>query len=403
MLNSNVMLLGFTVPDDVANDLFSVDPSPAVQTHKFAWSFARSLSYGFNSVYLVSACPIQNFPVARRLFFRGGFFCANGLNGTYISFVNLIVIKHVTRFISCLVDVPKIIKKNKIDWIFVHGVHSPFLFFGFLAKLFGIKFSVILTDPPGVVLRTDGFFAKLLKKFDSYVVKSILNNTDFVVALAPELASHLVGERPSLVFPGVLDVAVEKFLPSLEDDNSKRKPFTIVYAGGLNAIYGVDRLIEAVLGIEETPVLLKLFGRGDQENNVVELAKKDRRFFYGGFVGNDVLLPELSGADILINPRPSGEDFSRMSFPSKLIEYLAIGRPVLTTRIVSIPDSFKEHFYFIEDESALGIRAALLRVMSIPAEDLLDKGRKAKCFVVGEVSEASIGARIEGFIRNLSV
>ena len=60
MTKPNVMLLGFTVPDEVAKQLFSLDTGPAVQTHKFAWSLTRALQSGFGRVVLASACPLQN-------------------------------------------------------------------------------------------------------------------------------------------------------------------------------------------------------------------------------------------------------------------------------------------------------------------------------------------------------
>jgi glycosyltransferase involved in cell wall biosynthesis len=90
-----------------------------------------------------------------------------------------------------------------------------------------------------------------------------------------------------------------------------------------------------------------------------------------------------------------------MSFPSKLIEYLATGRPVLTTRIQSIPESFKEHFYFIEDESVFGVCVALREIMDIPVEDRLEKGRHARNFVNDVVSEQSVGRKIAAFVNQL--
>ncbi|CAI09473.1 hypothetical protein ebA5884 [Aromatoleum aromaticum EbN1] len=398
----NILLLGFTVPDPVARKLFALDPSPAVQTHKFAWSLARTLQHGFGKLVLASACPIQNYPTARRVFFQGGRFDVGGTQGVFLGFVNLLVLKHLTRFAACLLTLPRLLRSQRVDWLFVHGIHTPFLLFGILARLTGRKLAVVLTDPPGVVLATDSRIARALKRLDVWLVSRALRHADAVIALAPELVRRLAIAKPALVFPGILDSslvadgAVNRFCAE------STGTFTIVYAGGLNRAYGVDRLLDAILGIDDVPVRLKLFGRGDQESRIRDLAASDSRIEYGGFVGNEVLQPELHAADLLINPRPTEEAFAAMSFPSKLIEYLATGRPILTTRIVSIPENYQPYFNFIDDESAFGIRRAVLDMIRMPADQRDLQGLYGQKFIYNEASEAAVGSKIVQFIQYVS-
>ncbi len=388
-----VLLLGFTVPEASAKRLFDVDSMPAIQTHKFAWSLARSLRMGSESVVLASTYPIQNYPRGRELFFRGQAFREQEFEGILLGFVNLLVLKHLTRFLSCLMVLPGFMRRHEVKWIVIHGVHTPFLVFGALARLFGKKLAVMLTDPPGVILPTDGPVSRVLKMVDAWLVKYLVGFADAIFALAPELAARIAPEKPAVIFPGILEERIAR-LAIAQRREDKEDVFTIVYAGGLSKAYGVDRLIDAVAAMVNPSVRLKLFGRGDQESRARQLAMSDPRFTYGGFVGNEVLIPELCGADLLINPRPTEQSFAVQSFPSKLIEYLATGRPVLTTRIKSMPASYGPHFLYIDDETVPGIQFAIEQVMALPKEVRHEQGRQAVEFVRADASEQAIGKRI---------
>lgn len=393
------------MPDEIARPLFAMDPIPAIQTHKFGWSFARALQQAFGDVTLVSACPVQNFPLVRRLMFRGGTFASHGMRGVILGFVNVLLLKHLTRLMACFVTAFPLIKRERIDWIFIHGLHTPYLVFGLLSRLFGCRMAVVLTDPPGVVLVTDEGIARLMKMVDAWLIKKILGCADAVLALAPDLASTLAPGRPALVFPGILESTLDDYGGPVDCAASATasRPFTIVYAGGLSQAYGVDRLVEAVLKLQpEVSVCLKLYGRGDQEEKIRLLAAENPRFIYGGFVNPETLLPEMSAADLLINPRPTDALFSAQSFPSKLIEYLSTGRPVLTTRIPSIPEGLKRHFFYIDDESSIGIRDSILMLMGLRAIDRAAHAMAAQKYVRTNFSEAMTGKRIAVFIENFT-
>lgn len=399
-----VMLLGFTVPDKVAKNLFALDLGPAVQTHKFAWSLTRALKAGFGTVILASSCPIQNYPLGKKIIFKGGEFEEQNVDGVMLGFINLIILKHLTRFIACLFVLPRLIARKNVELIFVHGTHTPFLIFGLLARVFGKRMVVVLTDPPGVLLPTDKLLSRALKKVDIYLVSTILKFADAVVSLAPELINRFAVNKPFLVFPGILESTLASKLSVEKKTQQEGKPFTIVYAGGLSKAYGVDRLLEAISSFDQGEnIQIRLFGRGDQEGSIQQLANGDARFYYGGFVTSEELIPELLQADLLINPRPTHEEFAGMSFPSKLIEYLATGRPVLTTKIASIPETYVPYFSFIVDESPKGIKEAIEDIMQISSADRDVFGSAGCKFINADASESVIGFKIAGLIECLKL
>jgi glycosyltransferase involved in cell wall biosynthesis len=270
------------------------------------------------------------------------------------------------------------------------------------SRLLGKKIAVVITDPAGVLLPTDGKISRFLKKCDAAFIGMALRRTDAIVTLAPALISRFsLQQTPALVFPGILDSSfVKQVMLSNVSKSVAQKKFTIIYAGGLHQAYGVDQLIDAILEMPtDLSIQLQLFGRGDQEQRIQQLALNDPRFYYGGFVGNDILIHAMLSADLLINPRPTTADFSLNSFPSKLIEYLATGKPVLTTKISSIPEEYKPYFLYIEKEDSSGIKDALIHAINIPPLEMESMGQKGKMFIQQAASETSVGQKILDLIQ----
>lgn len=400
-MRDNVLLLGFTVPYPIGQSLSHLDDQPAIQTFKFGWSLARAIKSGVGNVFLASTVPIQNYPRGKKLLFKGGKFAEGEIEGLMLGFVNVLVLKHITRLLSCLIRLPLVVRRRRINWIVLHGVHTPFLLFGVLARMFGIRLLVMLTDPAGVVLPTDGAITRVLKRWDGMFIYWLVRRADGYMCLSPAMVDSFKISKPSICFPGILNSEFQQAVA--EGGRSPREGFqrrTILYAGGLSAAYGVDALIDAVKTIDSPDVRLVLYGRGDQQERVTDLASRDNRFHYGGFVGDDELVPALLAADVLVNPRPSGKRFAVLSFPSKLIEYLATGTPILSTKIASIPSTLTPYFNFAEEECAEGIRAALLRLLGALAE-AEEKATKARRVVAEEFSELAIGRKIFGLMKDV--
>jgi glycosyltransferase involved in cell wall biosynthesis len=401
MDKQKVVFLGFTIPEELANDYFRIDPNPAIQTYKFAWSFARSLAI-YNEVILVSSIPIQNYPLVDKLFIKGGGFKSQGFNGYFIPFINILLLKHFFRLFFGFFVLLYVCILKKPEVIFVHGVHTPYLILANLFKFFGFKFAIVLTDPAGVELDTDSLLSRYLKKIDKFVINFFVNNADILISLAPKLVENYNKKNIKLNFPGILNKDFNEGISAYQGRKTESHTFKVVYAGGLHEIYGIKKLVDSILEFPADVKIKMLFlGKGDQLEYIKQCSKDDSRVEYGGFLSNEELIPELLNADLLINPRPTSLEFTGLSFPSKLIEYLATGTPILTTRISSIPSCYEEFFYYIDDESGIGIQQAILRVMETdPIERNLVASR-AQNFIQQEASEVAVGEKINYMTKQL--
>lgn len=389
MKASRAVFLGFTVPNAFAEELFRADPIPAVQTHKFAWAFAKVLGMVFDHVFLISAAPIQPYPVTSLRSFLEREFEENGKRGVIMGASNARLMRHVSRFVACLRMTGRLRREWRPDAVFVHGVHSPFLLYALFLRLFGIKAFVVLTDEPGIMLATDGKLRRAMKLVDRFVVRLLLKGMTGVLALAPALAAELARGKPALIFPGIISddwaAAVALRVPEQEIPG-----FTVTYAGGIEASYGAALLVGAARLSPE--IIFRLCGKGRYADEV--RSSVPANVVLSGFLGQDAIADELLAASLLINPRPTSSEFSARSFPSKLLEYLATGRPVMTTQIVSIPAELAGSFYYIEDETPEGVARAIAEVAALPAEERRRFGAAARQIALDNFGEAAIARKL---------
>ena len=69
------------------------------------------------------------------------------------------------------------------------------------------------------------------------------------------------------------------------------------------------------------------------------------------------------------------------SFPSKTIEYMSSGTPVLTTKLGGIPKEYYDYLFFTKGDSINDIYESLDDLLKVDQSVLIEKGQKAKKFV----------------------
>ena len=103
-----------------------------------------------------------------------------------------------------------------------------------------------------------------------------------------------------------------------------------------------------------------------------------------------------------MNPRPSRESFCKYSFPSKTIEYMASGTPVLMTRLPGVPKEYFDYVYAIEEETADGICRSLIEIFGQSEAQRARFGAAARDFVKTNKSCAAQCGRILDFLDTLT-
>ena len=123
--------------------------------------------------------------------------------------------------------------------------------------------------------------------------------------------------------------------------------FRVIYHGTLTHRYGVDLLIRAVGEVaNEIPgVRLSVLGDGDARDELVALARdldlNGSVTFSEGMLDAATLPDALVEADLGVVPNRS-DVFTDGLLPTKLLEYVAVGTPVLTARTPGVSAYFDE-------------------------------------------------------------
>ena len=183
---------------------------------------------------------------------------------------------------------------------------------------------------------------------------------------------------------------------SSEEDNYslesfENNEFKIMYAGGLYERYGLKMLVEAVMRIN-ADVKLLLFGSGPMVSALNR--NKNNKIVYCGIVPNSEVTMMEKKVDLLVNPRPTHEDFTKYSFPSKNMEYMLSGTPLLTTKLPGMPQDYYPYVYLVENESEEGFCEAIQSIMRMSRIELKEMGKKARSFVLRDKNNKCQANRI---------
>jgi glycosyltransferase involved in cell wall biosynthesis len=399
-LTPTAVLLGFTIDDQKIVEIAQQSTVMPTQTHRFAWNLVGALESTGIAVSLLSALPVPNYPEYRGIIIRPSTVAQNGVQGITLGFLNVFILKHATRFASCMRAGMRFIRSRQPDVVVVHGVHTPFLVFARLLKRFlKLRICLVMTDPPGVVRAVDGTLSRMLKLFDRKLLKVLASGFDGVICLTPALAIDFAPEVPRLVLEGFVnqELSLLRIEPSDVTDG-----FQIAYAGGIYAEYGVENLVRSFQSITDPRARLRLYGKGPLDAWVLNQCEVDKRISHSGLVAHEDLMPQLRQASVLVNPRPAAQDFVQYSFPSKLLEYMALGVPVVTTRLAGLPADYLPYVQVTEDDSVDALTQAIETVRS-HYPSAVERASRGQEYVVEEKSVSAQGRRISAFFSELGV
>lgn len=387
-----VLFLGYTLPDLLFEEVMRTDRAMPVQTQRFGSSIVRALQLADVDVSIISAEPVADFPHNSRWRVRGHAF-SHPVRGTSLEFINVTGLKHVTRYISARRALRKV-PRCGADVILIHGVHSPFLWAGLSAgRRLGVPVVVILTDAPGLRTPYDSALSGLLKAVDQFLIRTALKRITGVVTLSPVLAKMLTPRKPCMVMEGVAEPVGD---PELHTTASVCR---VVYAGGLNEQYGTVDLLDSVQFARENWNLM-ILGGGPSEAKVRAAAAGSPRIHYGGTVRPDEMADVYAHADVLVNPRPPRQALALESFPSKLLEYMAAGVPVVTTHLPNLPDDYLDHVVIAESGPS-GLAEAIDRVARLSNAERRRVGGGAREFILRTRGADAQGHRLRGFLTDV--
>lgn len=261
--------------------------------------------------------------------------------------------------------------------------------------------SPMLADNAAITERGLGPFARkaYARLFSRHCEQAWLDRADTLLAVSAGVRDELAalyalrGREPLVVTNGV-DARFFAAAPAV------RRAAIILYVGRLAVRKGLDRLLEAFAGLpDRLGARLVLLGEGPLERALrarAELLGMAQRVLFAGFVDRVTLRAWLARAAVLINPA----DYE--SGPLTLLEAMAAGTPVVTTRTGLVPELGPDPPLLVVERSAEALRAGIEAVMADP-QAAFERARRAQLLVRGRFDWQRVAHELAGVYRSLAV
>lgn len=350
-----------------------------------------------SAVSLINNVQIPTYPVYPKMIFRKQMWShAGGAKDQNCGFLNLPFVKHVSRFYTTFSALDEGIKKagEKEVYVLTYDLHWGISKAVRKAKRKypQIHICAILPDIPGEMLAASNsgntrytdklrasFKMRFIQMFDSYVfltehMKNVVN----------------ISQKPYVVVEGIYNDQ----LPPLNPRKNKKN--IIFYSGQLNPVYGLNNLLDAFIEIyrEHKDYELWLCGSGSLEEKIRSLKQECPAIKYYGYVNSDMIRNLQAEASVLVNPRQNIGEFTKYSFPSKTMEYLASGRPVVGYHLDGIPQEYDPYIQYVDGSTVADLRDKLLEICSWSEERREEIGTKSREFIVTKKNPEKQAKRI---------
>lgn len=296
------------------------------------------------------------------------------------SFLNLRFFRFFSRAIGAFFCAFTILKKRKNnEIIFIcYSMHFPFVLACFLLKIFCKKpiFGLIIPDLPEFMAVRSGI-KKIIYNLFSKISYWLARRQDFVVLITQQMRDFFP-KQPSFIIEGMsdfcrLDVDLASSCFNLPDN-------FFFYSGTLDKRYGILDLLAAFASDESGCSSLVVCGSGNASEDVLSASMKNKRIVFLGQIPNkDVILIQKK-ANFLINPRKNSLEYTKYSFPSKIMEYMSSGTPVLMYKLDGVPSEYYDHCYTVDDFNR-DLMCAIRNLSIMNNNETVKKGLGAKKFV----------------------
>lgn len=314
---------------------------------------------------------------------------------TGMAFTNIMILRNGSRYRATLRRLEQEIGAGEECTIVIYSAHIPFInaALKFRKSNPGARICLILPDFIEFMGATS-FRRRLMNTLSIRAFYKAALKIDHFMVLTAAMAERLqLRPEQFTVIEGIYDPQDDARDPEWSEEPGP----VFIYTGTLAARYGILDLLAAFSQLTLPSARLWVCGDGDARAAVEELARQDPRVTYHGRVTRAAVLALQARAHVMVNPRRPEGEFTRYSFPSKTMEYLASGRPVVMHWLPGIPEEYRPWLITPATGDAAGLAAAMAEVAARPAEELRRIGAAGRAFVLErKTPRIQVGSLLDG-------
>lgn len=383
MIDKNILFLGFGVGENYFKHFSKFDKYPQVAARKFEMCYINGMLANNVNVIAVSVFPGSTYPLNKKIFFPFEFKCDEGYDNYVAGYINLIGLKILTKMISIFSIVFKFNLIFRDLKIVVYSSHLPLLMTAWiLSKLFKKDFYVVLPDLPIYMFGSKSKLKikEVLKKIDQWLVKKILFEASGLSCVTDLMTKKMGWEdqNRSIVIEGMYDYKYNFHLFNKPILNGKKY---FLYSGALEVGYGIVEMVDFFIK-SEVDAELWICGFGNLSSYVKELSRNNENIKYLGYLEQKELWGIQKNAAALLLTRDPNAEYVKYSFPSKILEYLATGVPIISTKLPCYPVEYDDYLIYVEYNDAVSYKNIFNYVLKMDIELKKYISQKNVAFVV---------------------
>jgi glycosyltransferase involved in cell wall biosynthesis len=335
---------------------------------------------GLSSVTAISARPVPSFPRSRTVWVRRRHCDIDGVALEMVPFLNVTPVKQ--PFIGVAVALSLFAWRWRTRHVKRHAVVAfnlsvpSIAWVTLAARCAGARLGAYVCD---VNVPGDTVPDNLLYRADAWLHRRFIRKVDSLVVITDRIAQDFAPGMPFLRVDGGLpsELLSEPSIPPRADD-----AFVIVATGSLQHFNGFPELLAAFSTLIGPNYRLHIAGYGPLESMVRKAVAEDPRIRYHGFLPYRELLRLHMRADVLVSLRITRTLDTQYAFPSKTMEYLASGVPVITTNIGHMKEEYGSLCVVVADESAEALADAIRAVAAMSPRERSDLGTNARAYML---------------------
>lgn len=300
-----------------------------------------------------------------------------------IPFLNLTFYKLFSRFLNLSKTLKQELKDTTPTTLLVYSIHIPHILVSVLAKRENVKIVLIVPDLPEFMSSENKFPRKIILRLQNLLLEKLYKKIDGFIVLTESMVDKLqVPFEKTCVIEGMYSDAKSE-IEQKTDIKITDNVIRVLYTGILDKRYGIIDLVSQFHKIKDSNYELIICGAGDGEIEIKKFAQKDLRIKFQGQKTREYVLTLQKEVSILINPRKP-EEFTKYSFPSKTMEYLASGTPTIIYRLEGIPEEYFEYCITCDESVPDDIMNKILYVGRKTLTERREIGQKARQFILNK-------------------
>lgn len=314
------------------------------------------------------------------------FSISEGKKGCLKKYCSILGIKDVSIRMRAYRDIRKYLNKTS-DFgpiaVLTYNIDTPIM--KALRKLKNfyprIIIATVITDLVDNIFDFSSNNSSLLKKIQQRILvrdtKALYPFIDKYILLT----AQMVDKIPDATGKNIVIEGIASQKSYISVNSGQKDTRTLLYTGVLEDFSGVKSLVNAFMLTTNPAFKLIICGNGVLERYILEKAEIDNRIVYAGVVSHEEALNLQRKVTALINPRQPNGDITKYSFPSKTMEYLSSGTPMIGYKLEGIPEEYFDYMYTINELDDYGLANSITEVLSKDDKELKKKAAEALQFI----------------------